>query len=77
MGSKLGVYKVAAGRIGIGLDEYLENIKNGLKWCWKCESWKPISEFGIDRSRGDGHKSVCADCDYARVTNDGPGMIER
>lgn len=74
MGSKLGALKVAASRIEVGFDEYMEKVNSGLKWCWKCESWKPKSEFSKDKGRGDSLKAICRDCAYVRKT---PGPIRR
>jgi hypothetical protein len=34
--------------------------------CTKCGETKPLSEFAVDRSKGDGLKSWCKACDNAR-----------
>jgi len=62
MGSRLGVMKIAAGRLGLSLEEYRAKRKTGLKWCWKCRSWRPVSQFNVDRSRGDGLYAACVRC---------------
>jgi len=42
MGSALGILKVAAGRIGISLDEYQARRAGGEKWCTACRAWHPL-----------------------------------
>ena len=59
MGSRQGVLKVAAGRIGIPVDVYLARINAGEKWCTACKEWHLRSSFQTDRSRGDGLKASC------------------
>ena len=59
MGSRIGVIKIAAQRIGKTLDIYSSQISSGLKWCWKCREWHPKTEFVSDRTRGDGLAAVC------------------
>ena len=77
MGSKLGVLKVAARRLGIPFEEYMQKINSGLKYCWKCQSWKPVDDFGNDATRGDGKAAKCYECAYDRTTENGPGMRDR
>lgn len=60
-----GTKMVAAKRIGITLEAYLQRQGAGEKWCSKCKSWQPISMFNKDASRGDGLSSRCHGC--ARV----------
>lgn len=62
MGSRIGVMKVAAGRIGVSVDTYLSNIALGLKWCMKCRSWSSRNNFCSDSTRGDGLSSTCKSC---------------
>lgn len=62
MGSRVGILKIAAGRIGISIGQYTANRTNGLKWCYKCKNWKPQAQFGIDKNRGDGLAAVCFTC---------------
>ena len=76
MGSKAGVLKIAAKRLGMSLEEYTAHINAGEKWCYKGEHWKPLTVFALDRTRGDGHKAVCQDCDYTRIKTN-PGKKER
>ena len=76
MGSKTGVLKIAAKRLGISLEEYIIHINTGEKWCHKGKHWQLLAEFALDRTRGDGHKAVCRECDYTRTTHK-PGQSER
>jgi 5-methylcytosine-specific restriction endonuclease McrA len=76
MGSKLGVLKIAAKRLGLRLEEYTTKLEAGLKWCIRCRSWKPLGEFGTDNSRGDTKASRCVDC-RRTGTRPGPGKSER
>lgn len=62
MGSLLGSMKIAAKNCEISLNEYLQNIGNNLKRCYKCKTWKPISEYGVDNTRGDKLTAACLKC---------------
>lgn len=42
------------------LMNYSENVKN--KVCCHCHQNKELSEFGLERSKGDGHKGFCRSC---------------
>lgn len=75
MGSPLGSRKTAARKIGISLEEYDLNISKGVKWCTKCKSWKPLSGFYRDTTRGDGFSAKCIDCLSEGVEY--PGTHER
>lgn len=59
MGSKEGVLKVAAKRIGISFNEYQKRIGQGEKWCHGCRTWHSVAEFGKDLTRGDGLSAAC------------------
>ncbi len=67
MGSKIGVLKIAAGRLGISYEEYLSKRAKGFKHCGLCRQWKQMERFDIDRSRGDGLASACIDCRRVKV----------
>lgn len=66
MGSKVGVLKIAAQKVGIPIEEYTSKTSSGLKWCSKGKHWKLRSEYHSDASRGDGLKAACKSCAYAR-----------
>src|SRR4051794_2814847 len=53
MGTHVGVWKVAAKRLGLSVEEYTAKLEAGFKWCMRCRFWKPLGEFGVDNSRGD------------------------
>jgi hypothetical protein len=59
MGSRLGVMKIAAGRVGVALDVYLLRCNSGLKFCCGCRAWHYRLEFNVDRSRYDGLHALC------------------
>lgn len=52
----------AAKRAGVSLAEYRANVEAGLKFCWRCRAWKPVADFGVDRSRWDGRAARCTPC---------------
>jgi hypothetical protein len=62
--TKIGATKIAAKKIGISYEEYLQKRENNLKWCHDCKKWKKEKEFGRDKSRGDGLDARCYDCRY-------------
>lgn len=62
MGSKFGVTKVAAIRIGISVDRYQKMLSDGFKHCTKCKIWQPKELFNKDNHRGDGLASICRHC---------------
>lgn len=59
MGSKVGVLKVAAKRIGMSVEEYQSLQDRGMKYCYACKDWHPIADFGVDLSRGDRLTAIC------------------
>lgn len=58
-GRALGVFKGAAKRAGVSFEEYVQRADAGEKYCWKCTTWHPRSDFKVDRSRWDGLSPVC------------------
>lgn len=62
MGSKTGVIKIAAKRIGIPIELYIHYTALNLKYCFDCKQWIGKELFRIDRSRGDGLASTCDKC---------------
>lgn len=61
MGSIVSVQKIAAKKIGVSHEDYIERIKTE-KWCTKCKSWKPFNKFNKDNSRGDKLATKCHYC---------------
>jgi hypothetical protein len=59
VGSRLGVLKIAARRIGESFDTYRARIASGEKWCIRCRQWHPIGKFAVDTSRGSGLSPAC------------------
>ena len=64
--TKIGAIRCAAKKIGITFEEYMSNIEADLKWCTKCKEWRNIDNFIKDKSRYDGRKSICINCDCRR-----------
>jgi hypothetical protein len=58
-GRKLGAFKTAAVKIGVGFDEYKSRIDSGERWCTSCKQWHPRGAFGSDASRSDGLAAHC------------------
>lgn len=74
--TKGGAIKCAAKKAGIAIEEYMQRIEAGLKKCTVCKQWKTSCFFTKDRSRFDGLKSKCRNCDYKPKTNN-IGIRER
>jgi 5-methylcytosine-specific restriction endonuclease McrA len=62
MGSRIGILKTAAQRLGLTYDEYISQVERGLKHCTRCKCWHPTSSFGRDRTRHDDLDAVCHGC---------------
>jgi hypothetical protein len=61
-GRQLGAFKGAAKRIGVTLDDYIDAIDAGRKWCFACSQWCDRCRFCIDRTRWDGLGAKCHAC---------------
>lgn len=66
MGSFIGIQKIAAKKIGVTFEQYIEKIKLS-KWCTSCKSWQPFTKFSIDNSRGDKRCAKCHNCTRAKT----------
>lgn len=64
--TKDGVIKLMAKKSGVSVQEFNKNQQDGLKWCYKCKSWLPCTEFGIDKSRWDGRFAICRSCRHVK-----------
>jgi len=73
MGSREGVLRQAAGRVGVSVDEYAERVSRGLKWCTGCREWHERAAFFTDRSRSDGLAASCAVAMRARYKSRATG----
>ncbi|MEG4350208.1 hypothetical protein QUA74_10750 [Microcoleus sp. LAD1_D3] len=60
--TKIGGQKIAAGKIGISVEKYQENLKSGLKWCFACQSWLKLSLFNQSKNARDGKDNRCISC---------------
>lgn len=54
--------KRAADRTSTSVEEYIQRLQNGEKWCPRCQVWKIVGSFSKDKSRKDGFDAVCATC---------------
>lgn len=60
-------YCRAAKQIGIPLAEYLEKLRQGLKWCAGKKHWEPVSNFTQNVASGDGYSYTCRVCQAVEV----------
>lgn len=67
MGSREGVLKVAAKRLEISYEAYLEKLHAGLKWCTTCKEFKADDNFAADKTRGDGRDAHCLECRHIKT----------
>lgn len=73
--TRLGAIKIFCNRAGIGIDYYLEQISNNLKWCTKCKTWVDRNNFQKDGSRYDGLQTRCNDCVRVKTKKDTKGKV--
>jgi hypothetical protein len=52
----------AAARLHIDLNEYLQKLEDGLKFCTGCKEWHPRNEFSASAARYDGLHPYCKVC---------------
>ena len=54
----------------IPLDENIRKdkvkSKDGFCECWRCKQIKPLDMFAIDKTRKNGHRTLCKECDLKR-----------
>lgn len=62
MGSRAGVEKSAATKVGCTVEAWRARRAAGERWCCRCRTWAPLSEFAQDASRGAGTSSKCRPC---------------
>lgn len=60
--TKLRGAKIAASKLEIPVEEYLQNVNSGLKWCVCCKRFVCRDLFYDMTKRSDGKQSVCKDC---------------
>jgi len=65
-GTKEGLAKSAAARMGITIEERDCRMASGQKWCTAHKAWHPAAEFPADRSRFDGRKAKCLAADRGK-----------
>jgi hypothetical protein len=59
MGTAEGALKVAANRAGLGINEYIDRLNKGLKYCRGCQDWHPRAAFSKNAGRRDGFAAAC------------------
>lgn len=59
-GRRFGRIKQFCKKNNISLNDYLENVSKGIKWCTGCKTWHNVTSFRIDKSRYDGYSAICA-----------------
>ena len=57
-----GVVRSAARKLNITVDEYLDQIDAGNKWCTKGRHWAPRGTFRASLSYSDGRSPICDAC---------------
>jgi len=65
MGNKVGAIKIAAGKVGLTVDDYLSRVANGQKWCSNGRHWVSRSDFYSNRVKTDGLSPMCTPCRIA------------
>lgn len=65
--TKEGALRIAAQKAGLTVEEYTERCSRGLKRCYKCNQWRPTSEFANDCSRYDGKSARCFECVRVKI----------
>jgi len=61
-----GNRKIAAGRIGVAVDEYQAHVDAGEQWCTGCRAWHPLERFARDATRLNGLARRCRDARQAQ-----------
>ena len=59
MGSQLGALKVAAKRVNVSLEEYIQRQSAGQRWCTGHKNWHDVAAFGSDATQRDGIARSC------------------
>lgn len=74
--TKEGAQKTAAKKAGLELNVFLARVAEGQKRCSRCGQWKNAStDFGKDRSRGDGRDAVCFGCCHVKEPKSHKGRV--
>lgn len=57
--------KSAATNLGLSLEDYQRHVTAGEKWCSACKKWQPLTDFGVDKTRGLGRMAQCREAKNA------------
>lgn len=74
-GRAKGRIKQVCAKYNISFIVWMQNIESGLKWCYKCKSWKTGNAFSNDKSRWDGKRATCGRCDRVKVKKITKGRV--
>lgn len=66
---KLRNTKTAATKIGISVEQYLQSVESGLKWCSSCKTFLSRDFFFDSTTRSDGKVNQCKGCTNIRRRN--------
>lgn len=58
---------IGAARLGISKADYRRHVAAGEKWCYACQRWQKVAEFGVRRSKQDGLNNICKRAETDRV----------
>ena len=61
--------KIEAARAGVGLDEYLGRLRQGLLYCYRCQDWHEAEAFPTDARRHNGRAGSCSRAILAAARN--------
>lgn len=73
--TKEGALKSSAKLAGMSVSDYLAKIADGYKRCTRCKTWKPVTEFGKDRTRPDGIDASCFECRRVKERKNMKGRV--
>ncbi|MDE2097621.1 MAG: HNH endonuclease [Patescibacteria group bacterium] len=68
--TKIGAMKLAAQNAGLSFEQFKLLVDSGQKRCTRCKTWKQVSAFGKDKTRGDGIDSTCFFCRRVKIRVD-------
>lgn len=72
-GTKVGATKVAAGKLGVTVTEYLARKEAGFRWCWCCRTWKLAGLFPRSSGPKGAVSGQCLECSRVKVRKNTKG----
>ena len=58
--------RIAAGRLGISIQELKRREGNGFAHCTRCKQWKPFADFARNDKRRLGLDAICRQCKHEK-----------